>query len=117
MDVELCFPTSVYSESEDSMSVYVLKGVAVFAGRWWLTHGSVHTPSSKQGRNSCSVVPPYFSYLFLGFVLKYPEPHLSFPALQVFVCPFNWFARRPSPYQSPTELPGYRPPEGISRPQ
>lgn len=83
------FPlTSVYSQSEASMSAYVLGGVSVFAGRWWVTQSSVHTDSAlnRDTAVALNVFPPNSSYLFLGFLLKYPEPHLSFPALQVFVC-------------------------------
>lgn len=89
--------TSVYSESEDSMSVYMLRS-GVYAGRWWATHGSVHRLSSKPGHNSCcqcfSLCP---SYLFLGFVLKYPWTTSFSPCFTSVCLPFNWLAGRPSP--------------------
>ncbi len=82
VDFMVLFPLpSVYGESEDGMFVYV------FRGSWCVCRQVVSHTSSKQGHDSCSqCFSPCPSYLFLGFVLKYPKPHLSLLALQVFVC-------------------------------
>lgn len=83
------------------LPVYLWRGVAVHAGRWWVTHGGVHTLWALNRDSCCRCFSPRSSYLFFfsfffRFCSKIPWT-TSFSLRFTSVClPFNWFVRRPS---------------------